>query len=443
MALEKNFKDNWVKCGFDEKVSSVLLAVSGGADSMVMADLFLRSGIKFAVAHCNFQLRGQDADKDEQLVKDWCAENNIECHTIRFDTQQKVEEWKKGVQETARILRYEWLEQVRQKHCYNTIATAHHANDNAETLIMNLFKGTGISGLHGIPAQNNKIIRPLLFATRAEIRDYVSEHNVPFREDASNASDKYLRNAVRHKLLPLAEELFPGVVVNLNNTITRLSEAESLYLEAVNQRLKKLCDKRGNDIYISIKKLQQTTPLNTICYELFKPYGFSAAQVPHLIDLLVAENGSVMLSDTHRVIHNRGFLIITTIETGTTDLIKVDTIPNTINTSIGDLKFQLKDKLSVIPDDVNIACVDADKITKDKLILRKWRQGDYFYPIGMGMKKKKLSRYMVDKKMPIHEKENVWVLESDKRIVWVVGMRLDERFKLTPNTSKVLQVQLK
>lgn len=439
MSLQKRFTEAYAARGFNTNTAPVLLAVSGGIDSMVMCHLFLSAGVHFAVGHCNFQLRGADADKDEQLVKDWCAEHNVTFHNTRFDTQAKVEEWKKGIQETARILRYDWLEQIRKENKYRYIATAHHANDNAETLLMHLFKGTGISGLHGIPVQNGNIIRPLLFAPKNDITAYAQVHNVPYRNDASNASDKYLRNQVRLNVLPAIEEAFPNVIDNLNNSIQRFTEAEELYNKALDQERKKILEKRGNDLYIPIKKLKLREPLSTICYELFAPYGFTPAQVPHIIDLFHAESGHFMLSPTHRIIKDRDFLIITTLAADETDMIPVDDIPATINAGGHTFRFSYEKKPATIPTDSNTALIDVTKL-EQPLLLRRWRQGDYFYPLGMGMKKKKLSRYFVDQKLPIHEKENIWVLESNKRIVWLAGHRLDERFKLKPSTEKVLKI---
>lgn len=418
----------------------VLLAVSGGIDSMVMAALFHRLGISFGVAHCNFCLRGIDADLDEQLVRDWCNEHDVPFHNIRFDTLARAEELKKGIQETARILRYEWLEGIRSENSYQAIATAHHANDNAETLLMNLFKGTGIAGLHGIPHINGYIIRPLLFSTRDQIKSYAKEYNVPYRDDVSNASDKYTRNAIRHNIIPEAEKLFPNAVTNIANSIERFAEAELLYNKVIEQERKKLVEVRGKDYYIPIRKLEHREPLNTICYELFRPFGFTPGQVPQILQLMESESGHYVASATHRVISNRGFLIVTTIQTFDTGFILIEEYPAKADT--GNVVFQFTEgKPGNIPVDDHVAMVDLDKLTFP-LILRRWKTGDYFYPLGMGMKKKKLSRFFVDRKISVHEKEQVWVLESDKRIVWVAGHRLDERFKVKPSTEKVLSIKM-
>ena len=419
----------------------MLLAVSGGIDSMAMAHLFLHSGLPFAVGHCNFQLRGAEADADEELVRDWCTQHNISFYNARFDTQAKADYWKKGIQETARILRYEWLEQIRKEQGYTAIATAHHANDNAETLLMNLFKGTGIAGLHGILPKNGHIIRPLLFANKEGIRVYVANHNIPYRDDASNATDKYTRNNVRLNLLPAIEQAFPNVVRSLNHSIQRFAEAELLYTKAIEQERKKLVEQRGKDYYIPVRKLIKREPLHTICYELFKPFGFATGQVEDIVSLLTAETGHYVASPTHRVIRNRDMLVITLHDLRQTDMVVIEEIPRTINNNGRQFKFQYKAMPVEITTDENIALVNAARL-EQPLILRKWQQGDYFYPLGMGMKKKKLSKYLVDKKIPLHEKEHIMVLESNKRIVWVAGHRLDERFKITPTTEQVLVVKI-
>ena len=442
MDLLAEFKANWKYKAFATEDQKVLLAVSGGMDSMVMAHLFLRSGISFGIAHCNFQLRGDDAEKDQHHVQSWAAENNIPFHTTRFNTQETADTWKKGIQETARILRYEWLDEIRVANGYKHLATAHHANDNAETLLINLFKGTGISGLHGIPEKTDTLIRPLLFAHRQDILSYASQQNVPFREDVSNSSDKYLRNAVRLNIIPVAEKYFPAVVAQLNDSIHRFAQVEELYIEAVNAKLKKLVDKRGSDLYIPVLKFLKAKPLEAIAYELFRQYGFTAAQIPHIIELTESDSGHFMESASHKVIKDRDFLIITTRATADTDFITIDGVPCTIEAGKHHFHFSLAKNSGAIPTSPHIAYIDASKITFP-LILRKWRVGDYFYPLGMGMKKKKLSRFFIDQKLPLHEKDHVWVLECQKRIVWIAGMRLDERFKLKPASHKVLKVELR
>jgi tRNA(Ile)-lysidine synthase len=441
MNLLQRFQDNQLVKAIKNKGTTTLLAVSGGVDSMVMAELFLESKLPFAIAHCNFQLRGEEADKDEQLVKDFATKNNIIFHHTRFATREKMEEWKKGVQETARILRYEWLDMVMAENKYRHLATAHHANDNVETLLMNLFKGTGMQGLHGIPEQNNYIVRPLLFITKEEIYNYAKQHSILYREDASNATDAYTRNAIRNNILPVIEQSFPNVIQHISGSIVRFSQAEQLYNRSIEKERKALTEQRGQDVYIPIKKLVKREPLETICYELFQPYGFTPAQLPHILSLLESGSGHFITSPTHRIIRDRDFLIVTMQKQEETDIITIEGVPCSIDTGRMKLQFSLESKPSDIPPDNTIAYIDTKNI-EFPLILRKWRLGDYFYPLGMGMKKKKVARFLIDQKIPLHDKEHVWVLECAKRIVWVCGMRLDERFKVKPATEKVLLVKI-
>ncbi len=441
-ALQKAFPENWNKKGFQKLKAPHLLAVSGGKDSMALAHLLLSSKVDFAVAHCNFKLRGEDANGDETFVKTFAEKHNLPFFSVAFDTQNISAARKTGIQETARSLRYEWLENVRAENNYGSIITAHHADDNAETLLINLLRGTGIAGLHGIREHHEKLLRPLLFATREMIDAYAAENKIDFREDASNAGDKYLRNAIRHKVIPAFKEIMPDAIVRLNDNIHRFAEAEILYQKALQRKIKKLLEPRGNDFYIPIRKLIQQEALHTICFEMLRPFGFSSAQIPDVLALLDAESGRYVSSTDFRIIRNRDFLIITKNETAETDFILIDAFPKTIETETAQFLF----KTSKMPENptgtIEEIYLDLQEINQP-LILRKWRTGDYFYPLGMGMKKKKLSRFFIDQKLPLHEKENVWILESNKRIAWVCGMRIDERFKIKPTTKQALKVVMK
>jgi tRNA(Ile)-lysidine synthase len=439
--LLPQFRAHWTTHFSRLAGKQMLLAVSGGIDSMVLAHLLKECGIPFGVAHCNFGLRAEASDLDEQLVRDWCAAAGVQFHTTKFETKKRSEEWKKGTQETARILRYEWFATVMSEFGYARVATAHHANDNVETLLINLFRGTGIQGLHGMLPDNGSVIRPLLFATRKEIADYAVTENVAYREDESNASDDYLRNALRHNVVPAVEQLFPNAVVSVNESIGRFAEAELLYNRAIAAEQKQLLEKRGLDYYIPVRKLRHRQPLATICYELLQPFGFVPAQLSDILGLITAGTGRFVASPTHRVIRNRDFLIITALADGGADVLQIDDVASLGTIDTGKFRFTLSaiDRPAEIPQDAERAYIDLNAVTFP-LILRRWRIGDYFYPLGMGMKKKKVSRLLIDLKVPLHEKENVWVLESNKRIIWVAGIRLDERFKIKPSTSKVLLV---
>lgn len=441
MDLLREFKNNWQK-KFASRKRKILLAVSGGSDSMVMCDLFFRTGMEFAIAHCNFQLRGAEADADEALVQSWAKQRQIRFFNTRFDTANIAQQQKTGIQETARNLRYEWLENIRRDQQFDYIATAHHANDNVETLLMNLFRGTGINGLHGIPERNGKIVRPLLFALKTDIIAYANEAEVPYRDDASNASDKYLRNAVRLHILPSIEKYFPEATNRLNENIQRFAQSELLYRKELQRQLHKLVQQRGNDIYLPVKLLQKMEAAETLCYEIFSDYGFTSAQIPQLLRLAEGESGRYIESSSHRVIKNRDFLILTSRQTTATDFIQITSLPAEVETAEGRFIFSVVEKSSLTDMREDVAYVDLEKISLP-LMLRRWRTGDYFYPLGMGMKKKKLGRFFIDQKIPLHRKEQVWVVENDKKIVWVAGMRLDERFKIRPQTASVLKIEFK
>jgi tRNA(Ile)-lysidine synthase len=422
-----------------QKGDKLLLALSGGSDSMVMCDLFIRNGFNIGLAHCNFQLRAGDADRDENFVKQYAEKKNVPFFSIRFDTEGFSQKNKISIQQAARELRYNWFEQIRQQHQYTFIATAHHLNDNIETLLLNFFKGTGIHGLHGIPVKQGKIIRPLLFLSKKEILGYADLHKIDFVEDISNLSEKYTRNYLRHQVIPALEKPFPNLIHQLAQKIARFKGAEQLYEQAIDLHKKKLVEERGEEIFIPVLKLKKSSPLSTIAYEVFKPYGFSFEQSQQIIQLLDSESGKVVRSKTHQLLRDRKWLIVSPlkIKNPTHTLIE----EGTHQVEVYDLKLNLKKKPGenyIIPKDENIASLDASKIGYP-LILRKWKQGDYFYPLGM-RKKKKLSRFFIDKKLSLNEKEKVWVLESNQRIIWVIGLRIDDRFKITNATKEVLQV---
>jgi tRNA(Ile)-lysidine synthase len=318
------------------------------------------------------------------------------------------------------------------------VATAHHADDNIETLLMHFFRGCGISGLHGILPKQGHIIRPLLFAKRAEIVAYATEQNLIWVEDSSNATDKYSRNYIRHQVMPLIQAIYPKVDDNLLGNIERFKEVEMVYNQTMNSTKTKLLEVKGNETHIPILKLKKQQPLRSIVYEIVKDFGFEATQVDEVVKLLDASNGSFMASVTHRLIINRNWLIIAPKQAEEATNVLIEAGTNEVVFSAGKLVLELSTAHRQLSTDNTVATLNADDITYP-LLLRPYKTGDYFYPLGM-TKKKKLSKFFIDLKLSKTQKENIWVIESDKRIVWVVGYRIDNRFKLTPSTKEVLTI---
>ena len=462
--------------------SKLILAVSGGVDSVVLTDLVAKAGYDFIIAHCNFQLRGPESHRDEAFVKTLETKYNKTVLVKQFDTEAYAVQHKLSIQEAARKLRYEWFAEVaspqhlkggesphplkgseeekqkaivtKQMQSGKTnpasspplgagglLLTAHHANDNIETLLINFFRGTGISGLHGIPAKQGYILRPLLFAKREDILEYAKENNLQWVEDSTNALDKYTRNFIRLQMLPAAKEIFTNAEDNLLQNIERFKEAEIVYLQSIDTHKKKLLQQKGNEWHIPILKLQKAIPLHTITWEIIKAFSFNASQTAEVIKLLQAGNGSYISSPTHRIIKNRAWLIIAPAQTVGAQHILIEEGDKKIVFENGSLTFEFfANNPSAISNNSLTATLDASQI-KFPLLLRKWKQGDYFYPLGMD-KKKKLSRFFIDLKLSATDKEKVWVLEMDKKIIWVTGLRIDNRFKITPSSQNLLKITL-
>jgi len=371
---------------------------------------------------------------------------NKEVFVKKFDTKQYASGNKISIQEAARELRYDWFGEVSgQRSTVNSqpfLATAHNADDNIETMLMFLFRGTGIHGLTGINAfdKERKIIRPLLFVTREQIESYAEDNNLNWVEDSSNATDKYTRNFFRHKIIPLAEEHFINAKENLLVNIQRLKDAEALYNQAIELHKKKLLEYKGNETHIPILKLQQTKPLDAIIWEVIKAYNFNAKQVDEIKKLFTAGNSSHVQSTSHRIIKNRNWLIIAPNENEASEFILIEKNDRQIQFKNGTLHFEDVSISNFKLETLNsIAQLDA-KYVQHPLLLRKWKQGDYFYPLGM-QKKKKLSRFFIDQKLSATAKENVWVLEMNKKIIWVIGYRIDDRFKITASTKEILKIR--
>lgn len=456
MNLLKEFEQYIKQQNLFNTKDKLLLAVSGGVDSVVLCELCRRAGFDFFIAHCNFQLRAAESERDENFVRELGKKYAVEVFVKKFDTEKYAADNKCSIQVAARELRYAWFDEIlndvknnfvsktgKQPATVVWLLTAHHANDNIETLLLNFFKGTGISGLHGILPKQKNICRPLLFAKKETLLAFANENQLPFVEDSSNASNKYARNYFRNELIPGLQKVFPQVEENLLDNIERLSDIEVAYLQFINQQKKGLMENKGNEVHIPVLKLLKAKPLKSIVFEIIKDFGFTAHQTGEVIGLLTSESGKYIPSASHRIIKNRNWLIISPYKSTEAINILVEETSKKIKFQPGTISFDIitSDKFSGHIQTANyIAQLDAGEI-KFPLLLRKWKAGDYFYPLGMN-RKKKLSRFFIDQKLSITQKENTWVLEMDKKIIWVVGMRIDNRFKVKSNTKKILQVTL-
>lgn len=420
----------------------LLLAVSGGKDSMCMLYLMQTAGFKISVAHFNFKLRDKESDEDENFVRKFCVDRNIIFHGVSGNTKHYAEQNNISIQMAAREMRYEWFNNLVNEFNYDAICTAHHADDNAETILLNLIRGKGLLSLQGIPVRNNNIIRPMLCFTRNDIHKIISENNIPFCEDSSNQSDDYSRNYLRHKIIPLINEINPSSTETINVNGKLFSGIDLLAREYAASILKNAAIYEAENIILDISLLKQNPAFATLLYYFLEPYGFGKIMIADIISASGTQSGKKFFSQTHVLFtaenkfilqpvrgfqHNGTFIIESTGTFNTGILVvEVENIPR------GNIEFS---------SDQNIAFVDKQKI-KFPLSIRKWKNGDYFYPLGMNGKQK-ISDFLINNKIPLPYKEDIMVLESQDEIVWVIGQRLDHRYRITENTSEVLSVKIK
>jgi tRNA(Ile)-lysidine synthase len=419
-----------------------LAAVSGGVDSVVLCELCKQAGIRFSIAHCNFQLRGAESERDEQFVRSLGEKYKVEIFVKKFDTHSYAEEKKISIQEAARELRYDWFVQLKQENNFSFTLLAHHKDDNTETLLMNFFRGTGLQGLTAMPEENRSekfFLRPTLDVRRKEIVEFAKQHRLKWVEDSSNAESKYTRNFFRNELLPAIRKVYPQVEENLSGTIERFKKINALYQISVAELKKKVCEHYVSEVRIPVLKLMKYRHTSLI-YEIIKDYGFGEKQVDEVVKLADADSGRFIENEQYQIIRHRNWFIIAP-KAGIADTIVIEAGMEQVRFHGGrlELKSIPKEKFHLQRKET-IAQLDAKHI-EYPLLLRKWKQGDYFYPLGMH-KKKKLARFFIDQKLPKNQKENVWVLESRKKIVWVVGMRIDDRFKVSDSTKEILSVSV-
>lgn len=403
---------------------------------MVMVQLFKALDYDIAVAHCNFGLRGEESDSDTEFVEQHASGNNILIFVTHFDTERFAADNKLSVQVAARQLRYMWFDEIMQENNFDYLLTAHHLDDSLETFLINFSRGTGLQGFTGIPQQNGNIVRPLLPFTRDEIEQYAKEHNIAWREDSSNASDKYLRNKIRHQLVPILKELNPSFYGSFNNTLDSLQQTASLADDAAIMVYQQVVTEMPQSKTIDLKQLLKLSNYKAYLYHWLSPLGFIAwGDIYRLTD---AQPGKYVLSDNYRIIKDRDTLIVTPLkdEENTEHVINKDVkqISEPVNLSIS--YVETVDKAA----GKNILYADAETL-KFPLFVRKRQEGDAFYPLGMNGQKKKISKFFKDEKLPLHEKEAVWLLTSGDDILWIIGHRTDHRFRVKPDTKQIIKIE--
>jgi tRNA(Ile)-lysidine synthase len=423
----------------------VLIAISGGLDSVVLHHLFHQlKSVKIALAHCNFRLRGGESDLDEKFVEKLSQKTSNQIFTIKFNTEEYAKKNKVSTQIAARELRYNWFTTLLQEHKFDYVATAHHANDNFETFLINLTRGSGLEGFTGIPEINDTIIRPLLPFSRADILKYAQKNNIEWREDASNASVKYTRNKIRHQIIPILKEINPSILDSFSNTIAHLKESQQIIEDRIAKISKEIISVNLSDdketIHLDIEKINQLSNPKAYLYQFLKEYHFT--EWNDIYNLLTAQSGKQVFSKTHRLLKDRDYLILSQKNTSISTTVKE---PFTIENNQSELKIPLqlsiKNVLHQPTANKKIIYVDKD-LLKYPLIVRKWKNGDYIYPKGM-QGKKKLSKYFKDEKFSLIQKENTWLLcNGNDDIIWVIQHRQDRRFSASKNTKNTLQISL-
>jgi tRNA(Ile)-lysidine synthase len=417
----------------------VLLTISGGIDSMVMLDLFIKSNTKIAVAHCNFGLRSNESDGDEKLVFNTCQKNNIEYFTIKFNTKSFAEENKISIQMAARQLRYDWFNKIALENNCQFIATAHHQNDVAETMLINITRGTGMSGLHGILPKKNNIIRPLLFSNKAEITHYANEHNIDFREDSSNKKDNYWRNKIRHLVIPKLEELNTNAVNNFYLLSKKISTDEILLNERINELKSQFVKTSNNLVYINLEIMQHAA-VTSLLFSILSEYNLNETAILNIIENHQNNSGIIFESETHEALIDREFIIIR--ERKTEEFHQTLLIDNTIqkmNTPMGEISFEtMNEKPSIFSKDFLYLNIEK---TGNEFIIQTWQQGDRFKPLGMNGNKL-VSDYLIDQKINVFEKQKCMVLVSKKtnEIVALIPYQISNDYKLRNDSKSVLKI---
>lgn len=431
-----------LKTKFPEVFSSrLLLAVSGGMDSVVLGSLLHQLNLDFSVAHCNFKLRGVESDLDEELVRTLAGQWKVKYYSKSFETKKFAEKNKLSTQMAARELRYKWFEEIIQNEKLDILLTAHHADDNIETFFINLFRGSGIDGLTGIPEKNQNTIRPLLQFSRKEIENFASENGLIWREDKSNQETLYERNKIRLELIPQLQKINPDALKGILKSLENLNQSKEILEEQLEELLPKLSsiDAKGNTVF-DLEKINQMKNPNNYLFAFLKNFGFKEWQ--NVYDLRSAQSGKKIYSSSHFLLKNRNDLILGKLEKPIENsVIKIEEPLDFIDLGCGKIRFQSISKsenTDIFKTKNNEILIDKKKL-KYPIFVRKWENGDYFYPFGM-KGSKKISKFLKELKLSLIEKENIWLLCSQNKVVWVIGKRLDDRFKVSPKTPDILKI---
>ena len=421
----------------------LLIAVSGGIDSVVLTHIFHELEYNIALAHCNFQLRGKESDGDEAFVEDLAKKLDIPVFIKKFDTLQFASEEKLSVQLAARKLRYDWFNELLHQKQYDYLITAHHADDAVETFLINLSRGTGLDGLTGIPKQNGKIIRPLLPFSREQIEKYAKEQKINWREDATNEETKYLRNKIRHKIIPILKELNPNFLSTFSKTLDNLQGIRAIADDRIEEVSKDVISESVDKsiFQFNIEKLKELNNPKAYLFEMLKQYGFT--EWNDVENLLNTQSGKYVYSNSHKLLKDREFLLLSKIINSVSeDIFFIEKDSSFLKTEKISLKItETKEPVRSLKSLPSTSILIDKDLLKFPLIVRKWKEGDYFYPFEM-KGKKKISKYFKDQKISNFEKENSWLLCSENDIVWVVGQRSDDRFKITDETKHIVQIEI-
>lgn len=439
MATLKNFQNHIQNNLPFLSKSKLLIAISGGLDSVVLTHLCHTMKLNIALAHCNFNLRGAESDADEDFVLQWAEDLEVEVFIESFDTEAYAKTHQLSTQLAARDLRYNWFQDLVVQLHFDYVLTAHHADDNLETFLINLTRGTGLEGLTGIPEINDNIVRPLLPFSREEIEAYAKENKLKWREDSSNASTKYLRNKLRHQVVPAIKEINPELLQNFKKTLSYLQESTEIIEDHMASVQKKIVTVEDDLVKLNVKKLQKLSNPKAYLYQLLKVFNFT--EWDDVANLLEAQSGKQVFSETHRLLKDRKYLILSEIDilNASEESFIINKNHKQVELPIGTLNISTVKQFNETND--STIYVDAETL-KFPLTFRKWKEGDYFFPFGM-QGKKKLSKYFKDEKLSLIEKEHVGLLCSGNDIVWVVGRRADDRFKVTEKTKHILKIELK